>query len=322
MSISKSVFLPVSPSTAFDLVTSPERLRRWQTVAARMELRAGGDYRWTMTPGHSVAGTVKEIEPGRRLVIGWGWEGSESSPSTLTITLEPTEGGITLTLLHEGLAAEDVAGHVEGWNHFMDRLVRFSTDGDAGPDEWAALPDPINELNSAEATLAIVQRVLNQLKATDAALPTPCEIFTVSQLVDHLVGSVVGIGKALGVDHVDNDSATAEARVADAAQATLEAFTKRGLEGTINMGFAELPATTVANILNLEFLVHAWDLATATGAELDVTPGLSDYVLSLARNTIGPQMRGTSFAEETLVDESAASLERLMAFTGRDVAAR
>lgn len=86
------------------------------------------------------------------------------------------------------------------------------------------------------------------------------------------------------------------------------------------MGFAELPATLVANILNLELLVHAWDFAKATGQELTVSPVLSDYVLGLARNTISPQRRDTSFADETLVDESAASMERLIAFTGREVA--
>ncbi|MBV1779725.1 TIGR03086 family protein [Paeniglutamicibacter sp. ABSL32-1] len=322
MSIEKSVVLPLGPEAAFELVTRPERLRRWQTVAARMDLRAGGEYRWTITPGHSASGRIQEIEPGKRLVFDWGWEGSESAASTVTVTLEPVEGGTRLTLLHEGLAPEEVAGHTEGWNHFMDRLVRFATDGDAGADDWAALPDPINELSSAEATLAVAQRVLHQLKPSDASLPTPCENFTVVQLVDHLVGSVTGIGKALGVEPADDPAAPAESRVADAAQSTLEAFAKRGLEGTVDMGFAELPATIVANILNLEFLVHAWDLATATGAKIEVAPGLSDYVLSLARNTISPQMRGASFAEETLVDESAASLERLVAFTGREVSAR
>ena len=322
MSIEKPVFLPIDTEAAFELVTRPDRLRRWQAVAARMDLRPGGEYRWTVTPGHTAAGTIKEVETGRRLVFDWGWEGSDPAASTVTITLEPVEGGTQLTLLHDGLAAAEVAGHTEGWNHFMDRLVRFATDGDAGADDWAALPDPINELSSAEATLAVAQRVLHQLKPTDDSLPTPCENYSVAQLVDHLVGSVCGIGKALGLELLDDPSAPAEARVADAAQATLEAFTRRGLEGTIDMGFAELPATMVANILNLEFLVHAWDLATATGAKIEVAPGLSDYVLSLARNTISPQMRGASFAEETLIDESAASLERLVAFTGREVSAR
>ncbi|MBT2535856.1 TIGR03086 family metal-binding protein [Arthrobacter sp. ISL-69] len=151
-------------------------------------------------------------------------------------------------------------------------------------------------------------------------MATPCEDFTVDALLDHLFGSIASIGKALDVTVADQPSATPEARIADAAQTTLEAFRARGTEGALDMGFAELPATLVANILNLELLVHAWDFATATGQELSVSPALSDYVLGLARNTISPQMRGKSFAAETLVDESAASMGRLVAFTGRQVA--
>ena len=185
-------------------------------------------------------------------------------------------------------------GHTDGWNHCFERLVTLTTSDDAAADDWAAAPDPLTELVSAEATLAIVQRVLRKLTHADADKPTPCEDFTVSELVEHLVGSITGIGKALGV--ADQPDAAPEVRVADAAQPTLEAFQARGLEGTIDMGFAELPAAAVANILNLEFLVHA-------------------------RNTNSPQMRGKSFADETLVEESAASMDRLVAFTGRQVMA-
>jgi hypothetical protein len=85
------------------------------------------------------------------------------------------------------------------------------------------------------------------------------------------------------------------------------------------MGFAEFPATTVANILNLEFLVHPWDFATATGRTLKASPVLAGYVPGLARATIQPAMRGKSVAGEILVEESAESLERLFAFTGRQV---
>ena len=49
MSFTKSVTLPVSPDEAFALVTQPERLRRWQTVSAYVDLRAGGAYRWTVS---------------------------------------------------------------------------------------------------------------------------------------------------------------------------------------------------------------------------------------------------------------------------------
>jgi uncharacterized protein (TIGR03086 family) len=323
MTFNKTVFLPVDPDTAFALITEPERIRRWKAVAARVDLRVGGDYRWTVTPGHTAKGTFTVVEPGKRVVYTWGWEGDAALPpgaSTVTVTLEAVDGGTTVQLVHDGLTDQQEAGHAEGWNHFLERLVLLATSGDAGPDDWAAAPDPINELASAEAALAVAQRVLRGLKAADLDSATPCEDFTVAGLVEHLFGSIASIGKALGVAVADQPAASPEVRIADAAQSTLEAFRARGTEGSLDMGFAELPATLVANILNLELLVHAWDFATATGQELAVSPVLSEYVLGLARNTISPQMRGKSFAEETLVDESAASLERLIAFTGREVA--
>lgn len=321
MTFDKTVFIPVDTDTAFALITQPERLRRWQTVAARVDLRVGGEYRWTMTPGHSAAGTFTEIEPGKHVSFTWAWEGPiGSEPSTVSITLTPEEGGTHVRLVHEGLPAAEEASHAEGWTHFMERLVTFASTGDAGPDEWSAAPEPMNELSSAEAGLAALQRVLAGISESDLDNRTPCEDFTVSQLVEHLYGSIAGIGRALGADIVDQPQAAAEVRIADGAQPTLEAFHGRGLEGTIDMGFSVLPASLVANILNLELLVHAWDLAVATGQEFSVSPVLSEYVLSLARNTISPEMRGGSFAEETLVDESAGSLHRLVAFTGRQVA--
>ncbi|MEO7006362.1 MAG: SRPBCC domain-containing protein [Terrimesophilobacter sp.] len=70
MAFEKTVLLPITPEAAFELITRPERLRRWQTVAARVDLRVGGEYRWTAAPGHTSAGTFTEIEPGKRTAPG------------------------------------------------------------------------------------------------------------------------------------------------------------------------------------------------------------------------------------------------------------
>ena len=107
MTYTKTVALPVSPDEAFALLTEPERLRRWQAVSAIVDLRAGGEYRWTVTPGHVGGGTFREVEPGRRIVFGWGWEDSEDLPydaSTVTVTVEPAPEGSLVTLVHEGLS--------------------------------------------------------------------------------------------------------------------------------------------------------------------------------------------------------------------------
>ncbi|MGO4473382.1 TIGR03086 family metal-binding protein [Arthrobacter sp. M-10] len=320
----KTVLLPLNVDQAFELITQPARLRRWQTVAARVDLKVGGEYRWTITPGHHAAGTFTEIEPGKSVVFTWGWEQPEApadNVSTVAITLEPADGGTSVRLVHEGLPTpEALAGHAEGWNHYLDRLLAEASTGDAGADEWAAAPADLNELTSADATLAIVQRVLAHVTEADAQTQTPCADFNVSQLLDHLAGSIANIAKALGAEVADDAGKSPEVRIADLAQPTLEAFYRRGLEGTIDMGFAELPATMVASILNLEFLVHAWDFSKALGFEVSVADELTDYVEVLAQNTISEQVRASgSFAPAREVAETASSLERLVAFTGRTV---
>ena len=150
----KSVLVPLDPDATFALLTEPERLRRWQAVTARIELRAGGEYRWTIVPGHNASGTITELERGKRLVFTFGWEDSNDLPpgaSTVTITLEPAEGGTRVHLVHSGLTPEQATGHLEGWTHYLERLVAAADKGDAGLDEWVT-GEPSDPLSAAEAS--------------------------------------------------------------------------------------------------------------------------------------------------------------------------
>jgi uncharacterized protein YndB with AHSA1/START domain len=226
MVVEKSVLVPLGPDETFAMLTEPERLRRWQTVTARVDLRASGDYRWTIIPGHTAAGTITEIEPGRRLVFTWGWEGDEHLPpgaSTVTITLEPTEGGTNVRLVHDGLTIEQAAGHLEGWNHYLERLAAAGRHGDAGPDEWAAHPTPIDHLIAAEAALAVCQAVLRAMPPDDGSAATPCAKYTVDELTDHLFGSIQHLGRTAGAEIGDSREGSREVRIAEAAQQALEA---------------------------------------------------------------------------------------------------
>lgn len=327
----KTALLPISTDEAFALITEPDRLRRWKTVSARVDLRAGGEYRFTVVPGHIAAGTYTEVDPGKRIVFGWGWEGSPDlgpDTSTVTITVEPVEGGTLVRLVHDGLTEEQAASHLEGWNHFFERLELAATTGDAGPDEWAAAPAELNPLTCADATLAVCQQVLRSVSDDDLEKSTPCEDFTVSKLVDHLVGSMVGLGAMAGADVAPSSSGSAESgtveagtvesHVAFVAPQALEAWNKRGLEGTVKFGEGDMPAALAANIFSLEFLIHAWDFAAATGQKVTVSDVVTHYVLELAQQVISPQSRdGGSFAAAIDVGPDAHILERLIAFSGR-----
>jgi uncharacterized protein (TIGR03086 family) len=324
VSYDKSVFVPVDIDTTFELITQPDRLRRWKTVAARVDLRVGGEYRWTIVPGHSAAGSFTEVEPGKRVVFTWGWEGLPELPpgaSTVTITLEPAEGGTTVRLVHDGLTGEQEASHAEGWNHYLDRLVTEATTGGVGPDPWDAVPAQLDELSCAEATLAGMQRVLREVTVADLDKHTPCPEFTVSRLADHLVDGISALGAMAGGSVRETPAAsdtTVESRIAAVAQQVLETWRARGLEGSVPFGDGEMPATTAASILSVEFLVHGWDFATATDQPFPVSDEVAEYTLGLAKRVISPSSRaGGDFADEVAVGPGADALERLVAFTGR-----
>ena len=321
MTAEKTAILPVTTDEAFALLTDPDRLRRWKTVSARVDLRVGGEYRYTVVPGHVAAGTFTEVDPGRRIVFGWGWEGAPDlgpDASTVTITIEPVEGGTLVRLVHEGLTDEQAASHMEGWNHFFERLELAAAAGDAGPDDWAFAPAVLNQLTSADATLAVCQNVMRGISEEDLTTKTPCSEFTVTQLAEHLIGSLVGLGRMAGGDVTSADSGTLESRVAFVAQQAIEAWHQRGLEGAVKLGDRDMPAALAASILSLELLIHAWDFAVATRQQVTVSDEVTSYVLELAKQVISPQQRaGGSFAAEVAVGPDAHILERLIAFSGR-----
>ena len=321
MTYTKTTVLPVSPDEAFALITDPERLRRWQTVSARVDLRAGGDYRWTVTPGHVAAGTFREVEPGRRVVFGWGWEGNPDllpDASTVTVTVEPTDGGTQVTLEHDGLTEEQAASHAEGWSHYFERLETIAATGDAGPDEWSAVPAQLDELSSAEATLAVLQGVLRNLTVEDQPKQTPCTDFTCHDLAAHLFDGITGLGSMAGVTVTNPGTGSLEHRVATMAAQAIEGWRSRGLDGTVpSPAGGEMPAAMAAGILSVEFLLHGWDFAQASGQEVVVSDEVVDYVRAIAEKLVpGSRERG-AFAEEQTPAADASPLERLAAYAGR-----
>jgi uncharacterized protein (TIGR03086 family) len=80
-----------------------------------------------------------------------------------------------------------------------------------------------------------------------------------------------------------------------------------------------MPAAVAVGILSIEFLVHAWDFARATGQRVTVSDELTEHVLGIAHTIITPEVRGggTSFADAVPVEPDAHVLDRLIAYTGR-----
>jgi uncharacterized protein (TIGR03086 family) len=147
-----------------------------------------------------------------------------------------------------------------------------------------------------------------------------CPEFDVAQLADHLIGTVTFLGAAAGNGAgATPGRGSLEPRVAAAAQATLEAWHVRGIDGEVKVGPHEMPAGAALGVLSVEFLVHAWDFAQATGQRVVVSDEVAGHVLGVARQIISPEVRaGGSFADPT-PEPDTGLLDRLVAFTGRNL---
>lgn len=181
---------------------------------------------------------------------------------------------------------------------------------------------PTDELHSAEDTLAVLQRVLHTVADDDLSRQTPCAEFEVSQLTGHLLNSITALGGMVGAGFPERDeSDSVERQVIAAARPALDAWHRHGLDGSVPFGKGQMPATSACGVLSIEFLVHAWDYATAIGHRVDAPEPLSEYVLGLARQIIRPELRGSAgFDDPVDVPADAGALEQLVAFTGRDPA--
>jgi uncharacterized protein (TIGR03086 family) len=133
------------------------------------------------------------------------------------------------------------------------------------------------------------------------------------------MNSIAVLGGAAGAQFPERDpSDSVERQVVLAGRPALDAWKRRGLDGSVPFGENEAPARMMAGILSLEFLVHAWDYAAAVGREVNAPDSLSDYVLGMARTIVTPQGRiRAGFDDPIDVPDDAGSLDKLLAYTGR-----
>jgi uncharacterized protein YndB with AHSA1/START domain len=138
-SVTTEIRIDADPETVFPFLTQPDKIVRWKGVEACVEATPGGEYRVHVTARNVAVGEYVEIEPPRRVVFTWGWEGDDRLPpgsSTVEIELVPDGDGTIVRLTHSGLPEGAESGQLEGWEHFLPRLAAVAAGDDPGPDPW------------------------------------------------------------------------------------------------------------------------------------------------------------------------------------------
>jgi uncharacterized protein YndB with AHSA1/START domain len=133
------VRIDARPDTVFPFFTDPALMTEWVGMRATLEPRAGGTFAVDVTGENRVRGNYVAVEPPRRVVFTWGWEGGSVEPgsSTVEVTLAPDGEGTLVTLVHRDLPDEVAREqHGVGWTHYLERLVVAAAGGDPGRDPW------------------------------------------------------------------------------------------------------------------------------------------------------------------------------------------
>ncbi|MFI6344786.1 TIGR03086 family metal-binding protein [Streptomyces sp. NPDC050560] len=188
---------------------------------------------------------------------------------------------------------------------------------------------PVGELLGMAAGRAVP--VVAAIRDDQLAEPTPCAEYDVRALVNHLFQVVVEFRKLAGKGLADfgaqrdfvgaaDGGADWRARFAAAADELVAAWSAPGADEGVT-GMMDLPAVTVGCMALTDLVLHAWDLARATGADYpegeDIAPVLA--TLDAATEQMAPMARSAGvFGEPVPVAADAPRLHRLVAATGRD----
>lgn len=189
-------------------------------------------------------------------------------------------------------------------------------------------------MNAIHTHLAVsaaeAARVARSVTSEQLAAPSVCADWTVRELANHLV-----LYTSHGLEHralrtqlpeetvqrdftADGDWAK---RYEEQLDRALAAWERPGVwDGEIDLGFAAMPAVTVASLLVKELALHGWDLARSTGQEFRLPEETAVFVLDVVEEHAEVYRQYEGFAEPVPVAaaENTPALARALALSGRD----
>jgi len=184
---------------------------------------------------------------------------------------------------------------------------------------WSIGMDPLVAHQRAQDTFA---HVLVSVTSDQLSSPTPCPEWDVKALIDHVIAGNRRVVERAGgqMGPLPEGLGTAHRASAEAAQATFAA--PQALTRTYQLPIGEVPGTAFVELRTSDLLVHAWDLATATGQPTDLDPELAEYVLAFSKQMMSrPGLRGDDrpYGEEQPCGDGRPAADQVAAFLGREL---
>ena len=110
-SIKQKYEMKASPEEVFTALTDPAVIERWSGASATMDDREGTE--WSLWDG-SIHGKNLEVVPNEKLVQDW-YGGKWDKPSKVTFSLERSDEGTLVNLIHENVPDNEIDDIDDGW---------------------------------------------------------------------------------------------------------------------------------------------------------------------------------------------------------------
>jgi uncharacterized protein YndB with AHSA1/START domain len=123
--IHESVTVDATPTEVYEFFIDSQAMTEWMGQHAVLNPIPGGDFAVDVG-GSQIRGSYLELDPPHRLVISWGFIGSEELPpgrSIVEVLLSACGDGTRVEITHRGLPGGEAEKHAPGWAHFLKQLV-------------------------------------------------------------------------------------------------------------------------------------------------------------------------------------------------------
>ena len=180
----------------------------------------------------------------------------------------------------------------------------------------------------SQATTAVAP-IIRAGGGADPGAPTPCQEWVLADLTQHALGTTAGLarlGRREPLDATDpwgrpvSDLPWSE-QLSGQLEDLAAAWSGVGAwQGEVDMGGQQMPASMIGDMVLAEVVLHGWDLARATGQQLDVPDAVAHELRRGIEQTadLGRQMG--AYGEAVEVDENASDLDHALGAAGRDPA--